>query len=197
MTASDGPAASNKKTSRPQGREVIAVPPCCADTSRCRPWGLDDRGAGASSPRRVPGPVTEPTRRSLLRWAQARQFGARLRGAYPARGAAPYSQHLRLSVASPDPRTLLVLAVARSCCVGTPAARHSLTNRTALSGERERAEGRGDKHATLPSPLISRNVPPEFAPCPRRCGWVARRLRAVVPQPLLMRANARIQLLHK
>ena len=62
--------------------------------------------------------------------------------------------------------------------------------------QRERAVNSRRLHAaTVHSSREPRS--PEFAPCPRYCGWVARLLRAVIPQPLLMRAGAAIRLLTK
>jgi hypothetical protein len=191
----DEPQAT-KRPLAPEGREVVAVPPCCADTLRWQPRGLRERGGRNPAHSEVPGPVTGPTRRSLLWRRRVRQFDARLRGAYPAGGRAPSSQPLRLSVASPDPRTLLVLAVVW-CCIGALAARYARLNRTALSGEWERAEGRGDKHATPPSPHLAEHsagvctLPPTM--------WVGCQASSgrCPSATLLMRANARVQLLHK
>jgi hypothetical protein len=95
-------------------------------------------------------------------------------------GTAPHSQQLRLSVADPDPWTLLVLAIVRICCCSAFGAHGSQQQNRPL-----RRTGEGGKswymlrHTPGCRPLISRYIPPEFAPCPPHCGWVARLHRAL------------------
>ncbi len=130
-----------------------------------------------------------PARRSLLR----QRLRLPVRCAAPrfiVRGdTAPYSQQLRLSVAA----LLHELSSCSPLCdrlSGNTFRSARLTNKIALPDERERAEDRGVIHATLPS-LSSRGTDSAgVCTIPAPLQGVARRLRAVFPQPLLMRMNA-------
>lgn len=150
--------------------------------------------------RSVRGTVTGPTRRDLLgeRSAQcSAHFSPRLEGHFPYRkrcriftwyGSLLPRSRTYSSSSLPFIHSFIWYAHWYACRYTY---RPEQQNRPRLL----RARAVHAQHVRCCRPSSRKRCSPEFAPCPRRRGWVARLHRAVVPQPLLMRVGAAIRLL--
>src|SRR5579859_1934940 len=155
----------------------------------CRAWYRRAASvtAGTREHTERQGMLTVPTRLGLQRWlcATASVRGSEViygggGGAEFSPATALYSHGPRAYSSSSLPLVPLVIVLTIVTCrpQNKPPSARGSRGRIAFGGMRAGAYL-----------LISRTISPEFAPCPLHCGWVARLLRAVFPQPLLMRVG--------
>src|SRR5579859_3645350 len=161
-------------------------------TLLCRAWYRRAASvtAGTREHTERQGMLTVPTRLGLQRWlcATASVRGSEVifgggGGAEFSPATALYSHGPRAYSSSSLPLVPLVIVLTIVTCrpQNKPPSARGSRGRIAFGGMRAGAYL-----------LISRTISPEFAPCPLHCGWVARLLRAVFPQPLLMRVGHHI-----
>ncbi len=178
-------AGGQQKTSPDRGERLSRYHPVSASASRRQPHGSPSRVSAGSAARAAGSPEASNGASSGALYCGGRDALAgsmRCSEGHACLGkTTPNFQRLRLSVVVSTPQTPLVLARG-----GAPAGKRHRPLREDEEGGNRRGDTQFFHPSHLAEPVFRRSLHPSL----RRCRWVARRRRAVFPQPLLMRANA-------